>query len=150
VWWPCTDGAIYHISLILVIMEWLGIREAHRLLCSVDTTSYPRMGCTSLLLVSVVVAIRGSMSCTPLWKYHAQYVMPDGHDCTSCTGGSTNACMGILPAIIGTQISREWWNLWNYESSNLGSTISGEQVVGPPTGVAQVVAPMHPCTHVQC
>jgi hypothetical protein len=58
--------------------------------------------------------------------------------------------MGILPAIIGTQISREWWNLWNYESSNLGSTISGEQVVGPPTGVALVGAPMHPCTHVQC
>jgi hypothetical protein len=55
----CTDDAMYHISLILVAMEWLGIREAHYLLCSVDTTSYPRMGCTPLLLVAGVVAIRG-------------------------------------------------------------------------------------------
>jgi hypothetical protein len=37
----------------------------------------------------------------------------------------------VLGKYVETQVSREWWNLWNYESTNLGSTISGEQMVEP-------------------
>jgi hypothetical protein len=39
---------------------------------------------------------------------------------STCTGGSTNACMGILPAIRGTQVSRECGGTCG--TSNLGST----------------------------